>query len=730
MTISVWRYSHLALAVSSFLFIALASVTGIVLAFEPVSQKVQPYRVTGFDELTVAQTLPLLKENFSEIIDISVDANEFVIVKAIDDDGKNIEVYVNPKTGKTLGEVGKKSEFFQWMTNLHRSLFLHEVGRFFMGLTAFLLLLIALSGTILIVKRQRGVKRFFTKIIREDFAQYYHVVLGRLTLIPIVIIALTGTYLSLVKFDVFTEQKISHKIDFDAIQSEPKIQIADFTTFKNISLSKVKHIEFPFSDDPEDYFTLKLSDKELVVNQFTGDILSEIPYKETTLFETLSLDLHTGRASAIWAIVLAIATVNILFFIYSGFAMTLKRRKNRNKNKFSKDESRFIILVGSENGSTFQFANAVYKELINKGEKVFIAEINNFSTYPKAEHLLVMTATYGLGDAPTNAKKFADLLKKHPQDHQIHFSVLGFGSHAYPDFCQFAFEANNILSHQDWANPLLEIHTVNDKSPEDYGQWLSLWSQKIEIPLSVDNALFTANHRKEIVTVTEKPTFSEVNSAFLIRLKPNKKLKFTSGDLLAIYPANDHRERQYSIGKIGDEIQLAVKLHPNGLGSEFLYKLENDDVLGARIIRNKHFHFPKKTSSVIMISNGTGIAPFLGMIDQNNKNVDCHLYCGFRSQSSFNLYDESLMKSLKSKKLAKLNIAFSREGKKQYVKDLLLLDADFIAQTLLKKGVIMICGSLSMQQNVTELLEEICQTKNGKSVSFYQSHNQILMDCY
>ena len=195
MTISVWRYSHLALAVSSFLLLTLASITGIILAFEPVSQKLQPYRVENFNQLTLAQTLPVLKKNVAEISELSIDANQFVQIKGSDADGKTLTAYVNPQTGKILGTPTPQSEFFQWVTALHRSLFLHEAGRFFIGLTAFLLLLITISGTMLIIQRQRGVKRFFTRIVRDNFAQYYHVVVGRLSLIPIFVIALSVTYI-------------------------------------------------------------------------------------------------------------------------------------------------------------------------------------------------------------------------------------------------------------------------------------------------------------------------------------------------------------------------------------------------------------------------------------------------------------------------------------------------------------------------------------------------------
>jgi sulfite reductase (NADPH) flavoprotein alpha-component len=234
MTISVWRYSHLALAVSSFLFITLAAVTGIILSFEPVSQKMQSYRADHFNQISLAQTLPVLRKTYPDISGITVDANQFVIIKATDANGKNMEAYVNPLTGNVLGKKAKPNEFFQWVTSLHRSLFLHETGRFFVGLTAFFLLLIAISGTVLVIQRQRGIKRFFTKIVRENFAQYYHVVLGRLSLIPILIIALTGCYLSVTRFGIIPEpKKITHKINFDELKSTPEKKQADFEVFKN-----------------------------------------------------------------------------------------------------------------------------------------------------------------------------------------------------------------------------------------------------------------------------------------------------------------------------------------------------------------------------------------------------------------------------------------------------------------------------------------------------------------
>lgn len=731
MTISVWRYSHLALAVSSFLLLALASITGIILAFEPVSQKMQPYRVATFEELTLAQTLPVLKKNVSEISELSVDANQFVQIKGSDADGKKLNAYIDPQTGRILGTPTGQSEFFQWVTALHRSLFLKEIGRFFIGLTAFLLLLITVSGTMLIIQRQRGVKRFFARIVRDGFAQYYHVVLGRLSLIPIFVIALSGTYLSLERFELIKKTPSSSEIDFDAIQSKPQRKLADFTVFKQTKLSEVQRIEFPFSEDVEDYYTLRLKDRELTVNQITGDILSEDRYPTTVLLTNLSLNLHTGRTSAVWAIILAIASANILFFIYSGFAITFKRRANRVKNKFSADESRFVILVGSENGSTFRFARHIQQQLLNLGEKAFLTEFNSYTVFPKAEQLIALTATYGLGDAPTNARQFISLVDKYPQSQPVRYSVVGFGSHAYPDFCKFAFEVNQLLARQPWAMPLLDIHTVNDRSPDEFGLWAEAWSQQTNLPMAVSSDLLkTTVTSLDTLTVVDNTRTTQPDGTFLVRLRSNGRNSVRSGDLLAIYPANDHRERLYSIGVLENELQLSVRLHPNGLGSGYLHGLTPGETIRARLVSNSHFHFPKKAPVVVMIANGTGIAPFLGMISENKQPISCHLYCGFRQHSSFDIYRDFLEANRIDQRLTDLHVAFSREGDRQYVSDLIARDADFIANTLMMKGVLMLCGSLAMQKDVLALLDTICHTKLGQSVSAYQSHGQILMDCY
>src|SRR5690606_6326677 len=124
MIISIWRYSHLALAISSFLLLTVASITGIFLAFEPVIEKSANYKSERFDTLTLAQSVPVLKEKFPGIQEINVDDNDYVIIKYAAEEGGDQLAYVNPATGEILGTPKEKLPLFQWMTNFHRSLFL------------------------------------------------------------------------------------------------------------------------------------------------------------------------------------------------------------------------------------------------------------------------------------------------------------------------------------------------------------------------------------------------------------------------------------------------------------------------------------------------------------------------------------------------------------------------------------------------------------------------------
>ena len=152
MTISIWRYSHLLLAISSAVFIFIATITGIILTFEPISSQLQPFAVDR--NISLAETLHVLETEYDEVITLTVDENKFISASVITKEGKSETFYIDPKTGENIGQLIKKAPIFEFATNLHRSLFLKSTGRFLVGLFSFFLLLIAITGVKLVLKRQ------------------------------------------------------------------------------------------------------------------------------------------------------------------------------------------------------------------------------------------------------------------------------------------------------------------------------------------------------------------------------------------------------------------------------------------------------------------------------------------------------------------------------------------------------------------------------------------------
>lgn len=730
MTLSIWRYAHLLLATLAAVFIFIASITGIILAADEVKQQFKPLNYDSYESLTLAKVIPTLKKHFLEISELEIDTHGFVLIKALDLEGNEVEAYVNPNTGNIIGKPEKKSEWIQWVTSLHRSLFLHETGRIIMGISAFLLLLIAITGALLISQRQNGFRRFLTRIPREKGWTFWHVILGRFFLIPIIIIALTGAWMMMYRLNSWgevKEQQSEINLGSEAIKV---IDIDQFKSFQIIHLKDVQKIVFPFTEDVEEYYQLKLKDRSLLINQFNGQVLSEVEYPKTLLLQTVTLDLHTGRTHIIWAMVLGITALSILYFIGSGFTMSWKRMRNKIHNLFSKEESTIVLWVGSENGSTLGFANLVKKQWEKAGEKVFIAEMNRFESFPNATHFIFFTSTHGTGEAPSNANIFLNLLSKTVIDRKIKTVVVGFGSKNYPDFCAFAKEVQVNLQKQTWNDTILPLHTINDKSTLELVTWIKAWNQKSTFQLSETPAYYSQTN-KELMRfkVIAKSENTAEGKTFIIQFKPQKRAIFKSGDLLVIYPGNQGEERIYSIGKIDNKVQLIVKLHENGLGSGFLNKLTLGAEIEAKIMENPTFHLPSRRP-VILISNGTGIAPFIGMISQN-KGQELHLFAGFRQKTSLvTNFVEQMNDYLATKKISSFHLALSREGNREYVTQLLEKQTKLIVETLNHNGVIMICGSLTMMKDVKIILSQICHDKLGQDVDFYTTNGQILTDCY
>ena len=715
------------LALFSSVFLIIASITGALLALEPISDATKQYSISNLNAIHLTEVIPLLKENYDEVLDLEITKEHFVKASVFTETGESKTTYINPVNGDELGDEQAQSPFFSFVTNFHRSLFLKSTGRIIVGITSLLLFLIAFTGSFLMIQRQGGIKKWFSKVKERDFNQRYHVILSRWFLVPIIVVSITGVYLSAEKFSLLPEHTIEHDWSAEPTGSKTKKSVSEFEEFQKITLNEVQKINFPFSDDEEDYFHLILHDRELLVHQFTGEVISDVPYPLTQVLSKTSMLLHTGKGNIIWSIILFIASISLLFFIFSGFAMSIKKkRKSKSIYKdYGKNEANYILLVGSETGTTYDFADRLYNAIKAKGEKVFMDTLNNYDSYENATHLIVLSATYGDGDAPSNARKFESLINSVKQKNKLQFSVIGFGSKDYPNFCSFAIKIEELLnSHSSFAQ-VSPLEKVNNQSDTDFLNWVNTWNKNSKINLVLSPVNYKENvESKQSFKVLQKTTINSDNT-FLVRLSPIDKEFFQSGDLLSVFPPDDKKPRYYSIARIKNDILLSVKLHEKGVCSNYLNELAIGDNLLANVKINKAFHFPTKAKSVWLIANGTGIAPYLGMLQENHK-TPIQLIWGARKESSFDLYRAIL----KDTQPNNIHLALSRSSDKKYVQDILMDQQLEVAKSLENGSVFMICGSTTMLGSVLQTLEIITMEQLGKPFSDFENNGQLLVDCY
>jgi|TARA_B110000091_G_scaffold214545_1_gene268905 sulfite reductase (NADPH) flavoprotein alpha-component len=730
MVVSIWRFSHFLLALISTSFLMLISVSGALLALEPIGVTAQPYNTIDLDEVFISETITSLKKKYDEILELEITPEEFVKASVFTKKGIYKTIYIDPIKGSKLADVKTQSEFFSLITNFHRSLFFKSIGRAFVGIVSILLCFISVTGIFLLAQRQGGFNKLFSKVQESNFGQRYHVIFGRWFLLPILIIASTGVYLSAEKFSLIPKSIINHNLtNLESQYLTNNIQ--SIGLFEKTRLSEVRKLTFPFSKNTTDYFELALNDKELIIHQYTGAVLSETPYPFTLLASRWSLLIHTGQGSLLWSIILLMTSLSLLFFMYSGLSMSIKRQRKSKKivSQYSKDEAEYIILVGSETGNTYAFANTFYDALKNKKKTVHLSTLNEYSSYVNASHVIVFTATYGDGDAPSNARNFEILLNKIKPIKPIQFSVVGFGSLFYPHYCRFAIKVDLLLNSHKSFKRVKNLVKINDQSQVAFLDWLQSWNKETGISLNVSLPNEQKKHlKKRIFTVIKCTSLNNDNTA-IIRLRPHKKISYQSGDLLHIIPPKNSTARKYSIAKIKDEILLSVKWYPKGICSTYLCTLKAGDKVYGSIEKNSNFHFPKKASSVWLIANGTGIAPYLGMLDENTQ-TPIRLTWGGRTESSFDHYKEFIDLSISKGYLKDYQLSLSQVAKKRYVQDLLSQQQKEISETLEKGGVFMICGSIAMQHSVLDVLEEIATTQLQVPLSEFENNGQLLMDCY
>lgn len=164
--------------------------------------------------------------------------------------------------------------------------------------------------------------------------------------------------------------------------------------------------------------------------------------------------------------------------------------------------------------------------------------------------------------------------------------------------------------------------------------------------------------------------------------------------------------RAYSIASCGEASpdcvrlcvrEVAYQLNDKsywGSGSHFLSHSSAGTVVNVYVRANPHFHLPVDNAvPIIMIGAGTGIAPYLGFLEQQRQG-ETHLFFGERHREQDFLYQHELQAHLDSGHLTALYTAFSRDqAEKIYVQDVLRQQGENLWRLLQNRAEIYLCGS-------------------------------------
>ena len=135
---------------------------------------------------------------------------------------------------------------------------------------------------------------------------------------------------------------------------------------------------------------------------------------------------------------------------------------------------------------------------------------------------------------------------------------------------------------------------------------------------------------------------------------------------------------------------------------------------------NTNFHLPASGHApIVMIGAGTGIAPFIGFL-QNLASAaprpESHLFFGERREAADFLYREELQAYLEQGVLTGLYTAFSRDGaEKYYVQDALYAQSRLVWDLIQRGAYFYICGGKDMAKAVEGTLIRISEETGGRS---------------
>jgi len=718
------RKLHSILGLSAVLLVMLLAITGAILSINPTIERSQA-TVMGTSAISVAELTAKLETRYPQVEQLQRTPSGTLIVYFTDGNRAGAD-RIDPFTANTIGPY-THSPFKTWLKNLHRSYLLDTPGRISVAIGALVMLLLSLSGIMMLIKRAGGWRYLFHSIQGAP-PQRLHTKVGRLALIGLLLSAITGLYMSLETFEFIPDHQTSEPAFPEQVDGGEPAAIGSLTALKNIPVSELRELVYPYPQDAYDVYSIRTQQGMGFIDQSTGQLLAFQAYNTPQKVYEFIYMLHTGEGLWWLALILGLSALTVPLMAWTGIQVWWQRRRAipRISDNSKAQLADSVILVGSENNTSWGFAKNLHDALNSAGHRVHTAAMNSLSdTYPQAQRLFILTATYGDGQAPASASHFLKRLAQTPDKPAIPYAVLGFGDRQFPQFCGYAKQVTEALQNKGWP-ALLATEFIDRQSSQTFARWGVAIGQKINTPLTLDHTppqpktmTLQLADREDYGEQVQAPTSvlrfkmaeqSQPTGWFKKLFTTSKLPHFEAGDLVGILPPGSPIPRYYSLASASTDgvLEICVRQVKDGLCSSFLHNLKMTETIEAFIQENPQFRPKTGKKPIILIGAGTGIGPLIGFIRNNKSRHPMYLYWGGRNPESDFLYEQQLETYLNDQRLSGLNTAFSRIPEDSgYVQDKLITDAEHIRALVQNKAQILVCGGRKMATGVTAAINDI-----------------------
>ena len=697
------------------LLVMILALSGAVLSVDPALERLHQAPIASA-QVNVGQLAGRVASHFSGVEQIQRSASGTVIVY-YNQNGQAGAATVDPLTGLGLAPY-QPSAFSRWMKDLHRSLFLGTPGHGVAGAGALFMLMLSVSGALLLARRLGGWRNLL-RPIRGNFSQRWHAEVGRLVLVGLMLSALSGTFLCATTFELIPDGSAIEPAFPAHVSAGPAMPVANLPALRNVDFNDLRELVYPSPGNPQDVFSLRTTQGDGYVDPVSGTLLSWQAHDPMHNIYQLIYQLHTGEGLWWLGLLLGLCALGVPLMSVTGILLWWRRRKagpnlRYNSPAHSADS---VILVGSENNSTWGFANTLHDALHQAGHRVHSAPMNDWAgEYHAAQRLFILTATHGDGDAPASASQFLARLKHLGVKPGLPFAVLGLGDRQFAQFCQYAHQVQDALL-QAGGSPLLGLETVNRQSSQEFARWGLALGEVLELEQPLTLVHTPERPRSHQWVLSTRTVYGEQVQAptHVLRFKAPAGLPgFQAGDLVGIFAPDSPLPRFYSLASSSEDgvLEICVRKHQGGVCSQFLHGLEIGASIDAFIQPNPQFRPASGTHPVILIGAGTGIGPLAGFIRNNKARHPMHLYWGGRNPASDFLYEPELNRYLADQRLTELRAVFSQVQDRSYVQDRLISDALALRRLIEKGAQVLVCGSREMAQGVIQALDQVLAPLN------------------